>query len=293
MSTEDHAPEGRASPKETIDAVDVGGIPVRYAVTGSGPPLLLMAGIGGNIETWQPLLEELAGRTLIAFDAPGAGATPPLGRRTRMRGVANLVAGLLDRLGYSRVDVLGHSWGGALAQQFARDHPGRVRRLILAGTLPGLGGVQHPARPAQLVRLSRTRDESKRRTKTARLLRGRSGRDPAVLAIYERNRLAQPPTDAGYRAQMGTIAGWTSLRWLKTLPMPTLILAGEEDPMAPAVNARIFCRLIPDCHFYVLPGAGHLFLLDQPGDAAGVIESFLAEPDPPRDDRPARWRNPV
>jgi poly(3-hydroxyoctanoate) depolymerase len=259
--------------------VQVGGTSWRVRDDGTGPPLLLMAGIGGNIEMWEPLTRLIRGRRLISFDAPGAGASAPLPRPVRMRRLAALVAELLDVQGCERTDVLGYSFGGALAQQFARDHGDRVRRLILAGTLPGLGGVQNPARVLQVLRAGETRDERERLARVARLVGGRSGRDPAVLAVYERNRLANPPTLEGYRQQMRTISGWSSLRWLPMLRMPTLVLAGEHDPMAPAVNTRIFTRRIPDCRRHVVPGAGHLFLLDQPEDVVGVIEKFLHEPD--------------
>lgn len=262
-----------------VGFVDVAGTSLRVSVGGTGPPLLLMAGIGGNIEMWQPLARLLPGRRLIAFDAPGAGASAPLPRPVRMRRLAGLVAGLLDQLGHERVDVLGYSFGGALAQQFARDQPHRVRSLILAGTLPGLGGVQHPARVVQLLDLAKTRDEAERRVKMARLVGGRSARDPSALAVYEEARRANPPTPRGYRQQMRTISGWSSVRWLHTLRMPTLVLAAEEDPMAPAVNSRIFCRLIPDCRAHVVRGAGHLFLIDQPEEVVGVIDRFLAERD--------------
>ena len=266
------------SPAEPeIRFVEAGGTRVRVSVAGIGPPLLLMAGIGGNIEMWEPLTRLLGHRRLIAFDAPGAGATPPLRGRVRMARLADVVAELVDRLGCGRVDVLGYSFGGALAQQFARDHPQRVRRLILAGTLPGLGGAQHPARMFQLLRLARTRDEHERAVRVARLVGGRSGRDSEVLAVYERNRLEQSPTAAGHRHQMRTIAGWSSVTWLRTLKAPTLVLAGEEDPMVPLVNSRLLCRLIPDCRRHVVPGAGHLFLLDQPEDVAPVIDGFLGD----------------
>jgi pimeloyl-ACP methyl ester carboxylesterase len=272
--------------------VDVAGTSVRVSIEGEGPPLLMMAGIGGNIEMWRPLTPLLKGRRLVMFDAPGAGATPPMPRPSRMRHVAALVAELLDRLEIERTDVLGYSFGGALAQQFARDHPERVRRLILAGTLPGLGGVQNPARPIQVLRAAKTSDERERQAKISRLLAGRSGRDPDVLATYERNRLENPPTLEGYKSQMRTISGWSSVRWLHTLHMPTLALAAEEDPMAPPANSRVFARLIPDCRRHVVPGAGHLFLLDQPDDVAWVIDAFLDEPDgarrPPA--RRRRWR---
>jgi pimeloyl-ACP methyl ester carboxylesterase len=270
--------------------VDVRGTLVRVCVDGTGPPLLMMAGIGANIEMWRPLTPLLAGRRLIMFDAPGAGATPPMPRPVRMRHLAALVAGLLDRIGIERTDVLGYSFGGALAQQFARDHPDRVRRLVLAGTLPGVGGVQNPARPMQVLRAAKTRDPVQRQVKISRLLGGRSGRDPAVLAVYERHRLENPPSYEGYKAQLRTISGWSSIRWLHTLRMPTLALGAADDPMAPPANTRIFARLMPDCRWYVVPGAGHLFLLDQPEEVAGVIGAFLAEPDRALGQRRRGWR---
>ena len=257
-------------------AVELAGTQLRVRVQGAGPPLLLMAGIAGNLETWEPLADLLPGRRLIMFDAPGAGSSPLLPKGTRMHDVARVAAQLLDRLGVVRVDVLGYSWGGALAQQSARDHPERVRKLILAGTLPGLGGLQNPARPFQLHALSKARDARTRRARTAQLVRGRSGRDPAALANYERLRALAPGTLAGRKHQMRTILGWSSLAWLRTLRMPTLVLAGSEDPMAPSVNARVFKALMPDCRAHVVPGAGHLFLVDQPETVGHLIDDFLA-----------------
>jgi len=110
-----------------------------------------------------------------------------------------------------QVDVLGYLFGGALAHQFARDYPHRVRGLIRAGTLTGLGGIRHPARPMQLLRPAKIRAERVRRSRMARLVGGRSGRDPAALAAYERSRLVEPPTPAGDRHQVRTMAGWSSL----------------------------------------------------------------------------------
>lgn len=258
--------------------VTVGATTFRVGLHGEGPPLLMMAGIGGNIEMWEPLADRLPGRRLIMFDAPGAGRTDPLDHSAPMREVAGLVAGLLNALGCDRADVLGHSFGGTLAQQFARDHPGSVRRLVLAATVPGLGGLQNPARPMQLLSMVATREPERRRARMARLLGGRSERDPDVLAVYERNREANPASLGGYRHQLRTISGWSSLPFLRSLKMPTLILAGGQDPMVPTVNSRLFCWLMPDARRYVLADAGHLLLLDQPEDVAPEIDRFLSAP---------------
>jgi poly(3-hydroxyalkanoate) depolymerase len=265
--------------RPTFSVHDIGGIRLRVCVEGAGPPLLLINGIGANIEVWGPFKGLLSARRVISFDAPGAGASPVPDRPLRMHHLADLVAGLLDQLHCERADVLGYSFGGALAQQLAHQHPARVRRLILAATIPGVGAVQNPY---ILMKMSDPRlltmPADRRQETVSRVVGGRSGRDPEVLAVYERARLVTPSTPEGYRLQLRALLGWSSIPWLHTLRMPTLILAGDDDRLVPVINSSIFARLIPDCRRYVVPGGGHLFPVDQPQDIVGVIDAFLDEP---------------
>jgi pimeloyl-ACP methyl ester carboxylesterase len=195
-----------------------------------------------------------------------------------MRYVANVVAATLDCLGLAAVDVLGYSLGGAPAQEFARRHPRRLRKLILAATIPGVGAIQNPRLTVEFFdpRLSVAGSEQRMR-RLARLVGGRASADPAIMAAYEDTRSRHPPSLKGYRYQLRAILGWSSVPWLHRLTAPTLVLAGGRDPIVPLVNSRIFTRLIPDCRRYVVPGAGHLFMVDQPEDVAPVIEAFLSE----------------
>src|SRR5262249_18391178 len=101
------------------------------------PPLLLFNGIGANIELVEPFLEALDGPEVIVFDVPGVGGSPAPWRPYRPWTLARLSVRLLDQLGHEQVDVLGVSWGGAIAQQFAFQHRKRCRRLVLAATSPG------------------------------------------------------------------------------------------------------------------------------------------------------------
>ena len=140
--------------------VEVDGVRLRVRIRGGGQPLLLIMGLGGNIEMWDPFDRELEafGIQTISFDAPGTGQSAGLRQPLRMRGLARMIEHLLDRLGYERVDVLGVSFGGMLAQQLAHQAPGRVRRLVLAATgagSPGLGGV--PGKPGALIGLATPR----------------------------------------------------------------------------------------------------------------------------------------
>lgn len=258
--------------------VSAAGLRIRVSVTGAGAPLLLISGLGANIELWEPLTPLLADRQVISFDAPGSGLSTVPGRRYRMHDLADVVAAMLDCLDLPTVDVLGYSLGGALAQELAHRHPRRVRRLILAATIPGVGAIQSPRTVSEFFdRRHAVTGSEHRMRKLARLVGGRAGADPAILAAYEERRLRNPPSVAGYRLQLRAILGWSSLRWLHTLTAPTLVLAGERDPIVPLVNSRFFTRLIPDCRRYVVADAGHLFMVDQLEDVVPVIDAFLSE----------------
>jgi poly(3-hydroxyalkanoate) depolymerase len=241
---------------------------------GEGTPLLLATGIGAHIEMWGPFARRLNGRPLIAFDAPGTGRSPaaPL----RMRGLARLVSRLLDGLGYDRVDALGYSFGGALVQEFAHRHPERLRRLVLCATTPGLGSV--PPKPvAGLLLLTPARyyHPALFRLTVPRIAGGRTRRDRAVLDAQATARLAHAPSPLGYAFQLYAAAGWSSLPWLHRLRAPTLVVAGDDDPVIPLANARLLARRIPDAQLHVVRGGGHLFLLDEPESAVAEIQSFL------------------
>jgi poly(3-hydroxyoctanoate) depolymerase len=268
-------PEGLGSADRFVSAAGLG---IRVSVTGAGPPLLMINGLGANIELWNPLTPMLPRRQLIRFDTPGSGLSTVPDRGYRMRDLADVVAAMLDCLDLPSVDVLGYSLGGAIAQELAHRHPQRLRRLILAGAIPGVGAIQSPRKVIEFFdpRMAVTGSEDRMR-KLARLAGGRAGADPAILAAYEENRLRHPPTLPGYRFQLRAAIGWSSVTWLSTLTAPTLVLAAGRDPIVPLVNSRIFTRLIPDCRRYVVADGGHLFMVDQPEDVAPVIEAFLSE----------------
>jgi pimeloyl-ACP methyl ester carboxylesterase len=238
----------------------------------------MISGLGANIELWEPLTPLLEGRQLICFDAPGSGLSAVPDRRYTMRDLADVVAALLDRLDLQSVDVLGYSLGGGLAQELARRHPLRLRKLILAAAIPGAGAIQNPRTVVKFFdpRMAAAGSELRMR-RLARLVGGRAAADPAILAAYEERRLRNPPSVSGYRRQLRAILGWSSLGWLHTLRAPTLVLAAARDPIVPLVNTRFFTRLIPDCRRYVVADGGHLFMVDQPEDVAPVIEAFLSE----------------
>ena len=261
--------------------VTVDGLRLRATVRGSGPPLLLVMGIGGSIEMWQPLVEALPGFQTIAFDAPGSGESQQPSRPLRMPGLARLTDGMLAALGYRQVDVLGVSYGGAIAQQLAYQHPDRVRRLVLAATTCGLGGV--PGNPMALLLLAtpyRYHSRAFFKAVAPRLYGGATGRRPELAEQQALTRLLRAPSLRGYLLQLAAIAGWSSLRFLHRIRQPTLVMTGDDDPIVPTVNGRILAGRIPAARLHLVHGGGHLFLLDQAAGSAAVIGEFLRSGEP-------------
>lgn len=258
----------------------VDGLRIRTSTCGQGPPILLVMGLGGNLEMWQPLEQQLAaqGRRTIAFDAPGTGESEPWRLPKRLPAVAGLATRLLDQLGEDRVDVLGVSLGGALAQQIAHQSRHRVRKLVLAATMPGLGGV--PGDPRVLLELAtprRYRDPEHFRRVAGKIFGGRARHDPDYPAGGSTARFTRPPSWAGYAGQLYSIYGWTSVPWLHGLRQPTLIMNGDDDPIVPVVNGRILAKLIPNSRLEIIRRGGHLFLLEEPEYSARLISQFLRE----------------
>jgi poly(3-hydroxyalkanoate) depolymerase len=256
----------------------VGGRSIRVSVregTADWTPLLLCNGIGSSLELFQPFVDALdPRRPVIRFDMPGIGGSPSPVLPYHLLTLPSMLAGLLDQLGYAQADVLGISWGGGLAQQFALSRPDRVRRLVLVATAPGT--IMVPGNPRVLLRMltpRRHRDPGYA-ARIAGELYGGSARDKPIAArdlLHGTTRLGPP---RGYYYQLISMLGWTSLPRLPKLRPPTLILAGDDDPIIPVVNGRIMNWLIPRSRLHVYHG-GHLELAADPERLAATVQAFL------------------
>jgi poly(3-hydroxyalkanoate) depolymerase len=282
----DAAATAAAARDERTEMVSVAGATLRVSVrpargfgsASSRPPLLLCNGIGAPIEMWAPFRDRLR-RPTIAFDAPGVGeSSVPLIPPT-MGGVARSVLALLDQLGVPVVDVLGVSWGGALAQEVARHGGRRVRRLVLCATMAG--GAPIPGDPRVLAILAtplRYWSPSYLDRVAPRLYGPDVAGNPEMMAHQRRARFTRAPSSRGYVWQMLALRRFASVLWLHHLRQPTLVLSGESDPIVPVANGRILAGRIPDARLEVVPG-GHLFLLTHAAAMAARVEDFLDAPD--------------
>ncbi len=269
----------RARPAGHMRTLSIGGRIVRVAVQEGRPdwpPLLLCSGIGAHLEQFQPFVDALdPQRAVIRFDMPGTGGSPAPVVPYLVATLPSLLTGLLDQLGYEQADVLGISWGGGLAQQFALSRPERVRRLVLVATSPG--ALMVPGHPRVLLRMltpRRHRDPG-HAARIAGELYGGSMRDDPAPARDLLHATARLGPSRGYYYQLLSSIGWTSLPRLPRLRQPTLILAGDDDPIIPLINARIMHRLMPRSELVIYHG-GHLGLATEADRLAPVVDAFLA-----------------
>ncbi len=255
---------------ETVDGRDL-----RVAVWRSGEasdnlPILFFNGIGANIEAIAPLADHLADRDFITFDMPGIGGSPDPVVPYNAILMSRIAALLLDRFEMPLVDVMGVSWGGAMAQQFAIQNGARTNKLILVATSAGM--LMVPGNPKALVKMADPRryidpDFMAKHFKT--LYGGMVGNKAEHI-----NRL-KPPSKTGYFYQLMAMMGWTSAPFLPFMKTETLIMMGGDDQIVPVANGKFLKFLIPDSELMVVEDGGHLFLLSHVEESITAIRRFL------------------
>lgn len=242
-------------------------------------PVLFFNGIGANIEAVAPLAAAMPERGFIMFDMPGTGESPDPVVPYNPFIMSWTASQLLARYGLDRVDVMGVSWGGAMAQHFALQHPRMTRRLTLIATTPGI--LMVPGNPAAFTKMADPRryvdpDFMAKHFKTLYGgLTASGGTDHKASHI---SRL-KPPSPRGYVYQLMCMMGWTSLPALPFMKKETLIMMGEDDQIVPLANGKILKAMIPNSRLVTFAGGGHLFLLTHADESVAAIREFLDAPD--------------
>lgn len=269
-----------SEPRPRITMQDVDGVLLRTAfwaarIDEGKRPLLFFNGIGANLELTHALGDMFPDRDIITFDVPGVGKSPVTQWPYRPWMLARWARKLLDQFGIDEVDVMGVSWGGALAQQFAFQYRNRVGKLILCATTAGMTMV--PGKPASLSKMVDARrytDPNYMRDNFATLYG-----DEADAQAGEHITRLMPPDPKGYIFQLLAFIGWSSLPFIRFLRMPTLVMMGDNDSIVPLANGHILKVALPNSRLHVVEGGGHLFLVTRAAETAHVIKEFLAEGD--------------
>jgi poly(3-hydroxyalkanoate) depolymerase len=259
-----------------IEKVTVDGHTIRYGVrpgTQDRVPLLIFNGIGARLELLRPLADRFDRTEVIVFDAPGVGESSVPSLPYSMWQFARLARRMLDALGYPVVDVLGTSWGGAAAQQFAFQYAAGCRRLVLAATTAG--GFAVPGSLSAMIKMInpwRLLDPEYMAEIGPELYGGAIAETPELFREHAKHMWIGDPL--GYYYQLLAMIGWTSAFWLPMVRQPTLLLSGRRDPLVPLANAHILRLLIPNTTLRIFDD-GHMFLLTSADESAAAIEDFL------------------
>lgn len=249
------------------------GLSIYTEVHGLGQPLLLHSGVWAGAQSWERLLPHLAGYQVIAFDPPGIGRSPRSAYPLTMRALASVGAALLNELGVGSADVLGLSFGGAVAQQMVLSYPSRVRRLVLASTVFGSPGVPGDAQALWHFLQSSHYSQEQLEQVAGVMFGGRLRSEPALVHAL---RIRRPPDTRSALYQLTSLFGWSSLPWLWTIRHPALLLCGDDDPITPLINHQVMAALMPHAQLETVRGGGHLMLLDSPARVAPLVTGFLA-----------------
>jgi 3-oxoadipate enol-lactonase len=254
------------------------GVRIYWEETGSGPPLLLIMGLGYAHQMWHrttPIVSKHF-RTVL-LDNRGVGKSDVPQGPYPIATMAADAAAVLDAAGVESADVYGVSMGGMIAQEFAIQYPQRVRKLILGCTACGGPKVvrsEPEVTQVLMMRGNMTMEE---------------GTEAAVPYIYDADtprprieedlvirRATYPPPEA-YANQLQGILAWESYSRLGQIKSPTLVIHGETDRLVPPGNGKVIAETISGSRLVMIPHASHIYTTDQPDASHKAVMDFLLE----------------
>jgi 3-oxoadipate enol-lactonase len=258
--------------KTTVD-----GATIEYEVSGAGPVVLLLHAFPLGLFMWEPQKEALAAtHRVVRFDARGFGGSPAGDGPLTMETIADDGAALLDHLGIDKAIVAGCSMGGYAALAFVRRHPRRLAGLVLQDTRAGADTPEAKASRATLA--AKVLAEGASAAVEAflpKLLGETAHRDRPDLAARLRERILATSPRGIANALHGLAARADSRQTLPTVAVPTLVVVGAEDVLTPPSEAEALAAAIPGARLEVIPGAGHLANLENPGAVNAALRAFL------------------
>jgi pimeloyl-ACP methyl ester carboxylesterase len=251
---------------------------IAYRTTGRGPPLLLITGYSGTMESWDRRLVDGLARhhRVIVFDNAGIGRTQALAAPLTIDAMAQQTSALIAALHLGRTDVLGWSMGSMIAQALAVRRPTQVRRLVLCASFPGNGTAVRPSRHE----LNAFESGQPQKVMAALFPADQTAAQNTYLLSISSYPAAPPAPAATVAAQGHAVDAWwagTDPAGKKTVTIaaPTLIADGTADRLDPLANSRHLARLIPNARLQLYPDAGHAFLFQDQSTFRSLVDSFL------------------
>ena len=290
--------------RHEVQHVTIHGHRRAYVRTGSGPTLLLLHGLGCDHTTWEPVIDTLAERyTVIAPDLLGHGESAKPRADYSVGGYANGMRDLLTVLNVDKVSVVGHSFGGGVAMQFAYQFPERTERMMLVASgglgpevSPGIRAITSPGfhQVMGLLTLPGVRHAGVAGLKVASATGLKATRDLGEVAdIYDS--FKDPHARAAIRHVVKAVVDWKGQivsmadRAYLTDAMPMAVVWGRDDLVIPVRHADNAAALAPKARIEVIPDAGHFPHKDHPERFAAILDDWVRTTQPATYSR-AKWR---
>jgi 3-oxoadipate enol-lactonase len=252
-------------------------VSVHVRVAGRGEAVLCLHGIGSSSQSFADQLSGWSGRRrVLAWDAPGYGASPDPTEAPGMSGYADAAATLLRDRGVGRAHVVGMSFGGVVAVRLAARHPDLVRSLVLGDSTPGSGSTPG-SREAMLRRIPEMAELGSLAVAAARAPRLLSPAAPAELRERLVTTAAEDVRMPGFGYAAEAMAATDHGELLATLRVPTFVVCGEHDIVTPPELSRRMAATVPGARLALVPAAGHVSNQEQPGAFNALVEAFLDE----------------
>lgn len=261
-----------------MELVHIDGIDIAYERLGSGPPLLLLTGLGGVGRAWGSHIERFAARfTTLAPDHRGTGASSRPETGYTIEALAADMSGLVRHIGRGPAHVVGSSTGGAIAQVMALDHPDTVASMTLVSSWAGPDPYfSNQFAVRQSILLRQGVDAYTRSSSLFLFAPSFAAANPDAVEAWIERATAHPGDPEIMSRRIEMILAHDQRDRLAAISVPTLVIVGDEDICTPPFASRELAESIPGAALEVLPG-GHLIHLERPETFAAVVSAFLAD----------------
>jgi pimeloyl-ACP methyl ester carboxylesterase len=264
----------------TMRFARVNGVRLAYRMQGEGPPLVLIMGYRLNSEAWPASFMEALARqfTVITLDNRGTGQSDKPVTGYAIANMARDVFELLGELGITSAYLFGYSMGGAIAQEFVRLFPERVKGLILCATM--CGGPQATYARQSAVRVMRnleglTPEGAARGIWKVTYAPDYLANNRELVENQMRREIAYPTPLHAADLQFQAFAEFDGSKALADIGCPTLLLTGEIDELISPQNSRMMVKLISGAELIVIPGCGHRVMWEAADECTSIVSQFL------------------
>ncbi|TMF90761.1 MAG: alpha/beta hydrolase [Chloroflexi bacterium] len=261
--------------EELVGQVEVGGLRIAYRREGAGPPVVFLHGFFGDHRVWRRQFELADEYTVVAWDAPGCGASSIPPERFRIADYAEVLAGFVGELGLGRPHMVGNSFGGTLALQLAVRHPAIPKSLVLADTYAGWSGSFSPEIVAQRLSQSLPDLDLPPDQVVAKWMPGFVTPAAPKPVVEELAAIVAEFNPDGMRVMIQALAQADLRDELRNVAVPSLLLWGDQDVRSPLGVAADLHARIPGSRLVVIEQAGHLSHVEAPERFNSELRSFL------------------